>query len=864
MRFSKQGISCRLLIAGAIGALAMAAPAQAQDAIKQSYNIEGKSLAEALRTVSRVSGREIMFVAESVRAKRAPKLIGSFTLDEAVSRLIAGTDLIADFRDDAVLIRGRSRSAGETNDRPTENTDILVTGSRIKGAPPTSPVTVLTAASMRLQGQNDLGEAIRSLPQNFAGGQNPGVAFSAGGGSQNLTGGSSLNLRGLGADASLTLLNGHRLAYDSAIQAIDISAIPLAAVDRVEIIADGASALYGSDAVAGVANIILKKDFDGLDTRARFGAATDGGFVQQQYSVVAGSRWASGGVLAAIDAQHSTEVAARDRSYTAAVPDTNTLYPGQDYTGIVVSGHQRLFSGVTVDVDGYYSRRTSPLAAGYVAAGYTQEGQLLDSKIEAFGVSPRLSFDFAHGWRAEVRATYGKEKDDIRTDVYTGGSLVARYPVAYENRLTVVEGFAEGGLAQLPGGSARLAVGGGFRTIGFRVVQQVLPVGGSGTTAVPVDTGLDSYFAYGELFVPIVGPAQKLHGVERLSLTAAARFEHYAGLDSVVTPKFGLIYSPFPGVDIKGSWGRSFKVPTLVQTTLAPTAVLSRASSYASGYPASAAVLYTDGGNPDLKPEHARTWTATVSLHPPQLGGARIEASYFNIAYRDRILSPLAAKAGALVNPLYQDIVTLAPTKSQIDALIARAPVGLNNQTSFPFAYANVIAIVDNRYRNIASYTAKGVDLSLSVPIGLRSAGDATFLAAISYLDSAQQLNPHGAAVERSGTIFYPPHWHARVGATWTAGNFELAPMITYIGDLADTRTAAVRRVGSMTTVDLTARYRVAIGALRGLDLSLSVLNIFNAKPATIVVPAFYYPPYDSANYSPIGRSVSVSIGKTW
>src|SRR3546814_15686596 len=78
-----------------------------------------------------------------------------------------------------------------------------------------------------------------------------------------------------------TLLNGHRLPYGGAFAGIDISAIPVAAVERLEIVPDGASAQYGSDAVAGVANIILRRDFEGLTTPARLGAASPGGQFQR-------------------------------------------------------------------------------------------------------------------------------------------------------------------------------------------------------------------------------------------------------------------------------------------------------------------------------------------------------------------------------------------------------------------------------------------------------------------------------------------------------------------------------------------------------------------------------------------------------
>src|SRR6185312_1480191 len=112
-------------------------------------------------------------------------------------------------------------------------------------------------------------------------------------------GGSGLNLRGLGPDATLTLLNGRRMSYDGLFQAVDISAIPADAVDRIEIMPDGASAIYGSDAVGGVANVILKRDFNGVTVGTRYGGATDGGLITHEYNVTAGTTWATGGLIVA-------------------------------------------------------------------------------------------------------------------------------------------------------------------------------------------------------------------------------------------------------------------------------------------------------------------------------------------------------------------------------------------------------------------------------------------------------------------------------------------------------------------------------------------------------------------------------------
>src|SRR5690606_28265351 len=98
-----------------------------------------------------------------------------------------------------------------------------------------------------------------------------------------VTGGSSLNLRGLGPDATLTLLNGRRLAYGGVVHAVDIGAIPVEAVDRVEIVPDGASAIYGSDAVGGVGNVVLKRDYQGVAVGLRYGGATEGGLATREY-----------------------------------------------------------------------------------------------------------------------------------------------------------------------------------------------------------------------------------------------------------------------------------------------------------------------------------------------------------------------------------------------------------------------------------------------------------------------------------------------------------------------------------------------------------------------------------------------------
>src|SRR3546814_3925747 len=110
-----------------------------------------------------------------------------------------------------------------TTSSSAETDAIIVTGSRIRNVPVASPVITLDQESIRDSGQSTVADAVRTIPQNFGGGQNPGIGFNVPEASgADVGGGSSVNLRGLGSDATLTLLNGHRLSYSAAKQSLDI------------------------------------------------------------------------------------------------------------------------------------------------------------------------------------------------------------------------------------------------------------------------------------------------------------------------------------------------------------------------------------------------------------------------------------------------------------------------------------------------------------------------------------------------------------------------------------------------------------------------------------------------------------------
>ncbi|WP_133406134.1 TonB-dependent receptor plug domain-containing protein [Parashewanella tropica] len=195
---------------------------------------------------------------------------------------------------------------------------IEVTGSHIKRTDmegPT-PVTTLTAQDLADSGATDLIGALAKLPIAGTG------TFSTQGNSSDDTsnGGSSVSLRGLGADSTLILVNGRRVSVSPFAKGIDtayvdLNNIPIAAIKRVDIQKDGASAIYGSDAIAGVINVILKDDLDGAQISAKYGSTPKGG-EEQNLSLVWGNQAENSKHTFVLDYFNREEVLYGDRSFS--------------------------------------------------------------------------------------------------------------------------------------------------------------------------------------------------------------------------------------------------------------------------------------------------------------------------------------------------------------------------------------------------------------------------------------------------------------------------------------------------------------------------------------------------------------------
>ena len=207
---------------------------------------------------------------------------------------------------------------------------IEVTGSHIRRTDMEgpSPIASLDASDIANSGVTDLISLFTKLPISGQG------TFSTQGNSSDDTanGGSSVSLRGLGADSTLILVNGRRVSvspFAKGIQTafVDINNIPLAAIKRVDILKDGASATYGSDAIAGVINIILKDDFEGFEVSAKYGDTADGGGEEQNFSMIWGNSSDKANHTFIMDYYTREEIMYSDRAYSRSA-NQDALHPG--------------------------------------------------------------------------------------------------------------------------------------------------------------------------------------------------------------------------------------------------------------------------------------------------------------------------------------------------------------------------------------------------------------------------------------------------------------------------------------------------------------------------------------------------------
>ena len=362
---------------------------RAADESKKMYNLPGGDAATRLRQFSEISGKEILFAADAVRGITTHAVSGDLTAQQAIAQLLTGTGLrvIVDASTGAFAVR--KEAAKVSTSTPTaqagsaaapkegavrlEKYEVLGTRIRQSDISGPSPVSTFTADTIEASGALTLSDFLATVPQTYGGisvgrnsspndlnltfGQrsettvplapNPGSSPTATAPGQ--TGVSGVGLRSLGAGSTLVLVDGQRMVQSpsgnrdtaSGQGFVDINLIPLGLIDHIEIITDGASAIYGSDAVAGVINIVLKKNWSGAELSTSVKTTQHGGGNEMQSTLVVGFSGLKGKLhgTVAVNYYDRDSMLASQRSFSSN-PNHSAIIKGYNpTTGAPVYGY---------------------------------------------------------------------------------------------------------------------------------------------------------------------------------------------------------------------------------------------------------------------------------------------------------------------------------------------------------------------------------------------------------------------------------------------------------------------------------------------------------------------------------------------
>jgi iron complex outermembrane receptor protein len=667
----------------------VAGPADAS--VRKTTDIPAESLDLALRTLAKDRHLQVLYRAELVQDVRTPGASGSLTSDEAFTKVLAGTGLSYKYLD-AQTVTIVSRESADAPDLPPTDqsrttddqskevgkstsqdfrvaqvasgtpgppavgddqnsekeeglSEITVTGTHIRGLDnKTNPIIVIDRDQIDRSGYSSTQDLFNSLPQNFTSGDASADGIYGGNAraADNQDFGSGINLRGLGVSSTLVLLDGHRLAPSALGSFVDVSLIPLSAIDRVEILTDGSSAIYGSDAVGGVVNIILKKDYQGADTTARFGSVTNGSRHEELLAQTLGTTWSGGNIVGTLQYQQQSALPAIERDFASALPSPNDLLPETRSYGATLVGRQTITDGLEFYGDVLLSQRDFTQDSSVFEGSPTLDvifPTYNNGTAQTVDITPGIRYQLSDRWSVEMNALYARQKT---TDVLAFGIIGT--PLSTESDSYIfteksVDLNINGRVAAMPAGDIGLAAGISYRTEGFDSIDVQEP----SNVITPSVEDRNIAAAFAELYVPIVGRANHIPMVETLELSAAVRRDHYSDFGPTTNPRIGLHWAPWADLSVRASYGTSFQAPTAgeeysespqFQTIVSfPATPFEGLVSPTGGF---ASALLVEGSKA-LTAQRARTEDFSIEYKPAGIEGLIANIGYYYIRYTDRI-----------------------------------------------------------------------------------------------------------------------------------------------------------------------------------------------------------------------------------
>ncbi|MDY6946046.1 MAG: TonB-dependent receptor [Pseudomonadota bacterium] len=855
--------------------------------------------------------------------------------------LLAATPLVASAQ--------QAPPAGKPPAATEELEEIIVTGSSIRGIPPTgSNLVSLSSDDIKSIGAPTTPDLLASVPLLNSFNTAPKASLDG-------FGSFAPGLRSLPTSATLVLMNGHRLVGAAANETNpDYPQLPSLAIERVEIVADGASAIYGSDAIAGVVNFVTRKRFSGVEASVRYGVADD--YHATTASALAGEDWGSGSVLAAYQFTQNDNITGGDRDYrlldfrpfggvdtrstscpspNVVVPQTgavtyaapglapNTtnycdygavadLFPSSRLHSVFVTGQQDLGERFTVWGEVLYSDRsdelrvaapaqtvaisnTNPFFVAPPGTGATQTFVLFrpdnlygadhlentdrtkvgnssfgvdvglprDLKLSVYGTLdwatndafiPRinpvaLALAAAGTSTSTALDPYGQRTAPAVVDAITNFST----DVSIRQRTSLGAVKIDGPLADLPGGQLKVAAGAEYRRETFAQRGVV------GATAVPENLARNIRSVFAEVFVPIVGEANQAPLLRSLSLSLSGRYDEYSDFGSTSNPKVGLNWDPVDSVTVRGTYGRSFRAPGVRQVGATVGSVFYDATTAGivardpTRGTAQVNTIQLIGGNRNLQPEEARTYSFGLDWLPSFLPDLGASLTFYDIEFTQAIGTPPTTLVFS--DPTFAANVYRDPSAAQLASLLALA-TPINLPTPLP-AIGNVL---DQRLGNFGVRDTNGLDFDINYR---HSTGFGTVFAGLAgnhVLKFDSQLSP--SAPVSNNLRLGVPRSTLRATAGVQAGPVSVVSFVNYrdgVTNAFNTPTGVSEfKADPYTTVDLRVTWTLPnAGLTAGSELALQVNDLLDEEPP-------FFPATDGIGgaYNPIGRFVAVNLRK--
>jgi iron complex outermembrane recepter protein len=816
----------------------------------------------------------------------------------------------------SATVHAQQAPAG-ANEEPEE---VIVTGSRIRRVDyeTASPVQVVRRDDIEKVGATNISDVLRNVISADNQGSIP-TAFSGG----FAAGSSGISLRGLGVNSTLVLVNGRRMAQygladDGVRSFVDLNSIPFDAVERVEVLKDGGSAIYGSDAIAGVVNIILRENFEGITVSGDTGTTGDGDGNSYRLSALAGTGGDRWNAFVSVEGQREDAIDQADRGSYLGTQDLRRFGWFDNRQGANAAGFGNweegvlFFSGTTpygtirqdpTEFVGRVNLQPCPeVDANSGVCLYTTLPFIqIQPKVERLNVFAKGTFDFtddvkaytelgyftshvqSHGTPGSVNDTGvfdvsnpnspithttilpadhpdnplgedrtlslltaqlggrdGEQKSKVfRGIVGVGGTVgenwewdtglgyirskledtnygFVRHPVLQEaldagtfrlnpalnsqallneispaltreptSSVAMVDARVSGSLFDLAGGRFGLAVGTEFR----KEKTDTPPVPFTDTGEI-VGLGYSAFKKDREVFAGYVEAEAPV--TSWLELNGAVRYDHYDDYGSSTTPKVGFKIKPMDQLLFRATYQEAFRAPGPAES----------GNSASFGF-TNIAILTI--GNPDLKPEEAKSYTFGVVYEP--FSGTNISVDYYKI---DRDNEIVAADQALVIG----DLPVNGAPNSSIDGVLPGSRL-------FYDEFGD-LATISAPFMNATSTKTDGLDFDIRQRIDLGSAGTLTAGLIWTHIFSFERQVPGGDALEYAGThgpyvlssAGGTPSDRGRMQLTWDYQAVSLTAAVNYVSsmDMIDHKGEELQDVGdgTWTTTTVEGFYPVA------------------------------------------------------